>query len=189
MLLRELLTAPTILIILLLDHGFPLPTMGDDQVPRPQIAQPIHHATGHTGNMSSVSPPLLKARVAFHPTFLNDDWILDHHDFNCLLPIASAAAHLLDFYETIAAFAALTNAVPSQSYRLWVGDILMEVMAPGGHDIHWIAVQRFAEWMIELTQQGYVNTYQINFVHRPSGLLLTFSLWVGCRRTMAEVPP
>lgn len=188
MLLRRLVFHPTILIILLLDHGFPYPTMGDDQVPGPQIAQPNHHAAGHTGNMSSVPSPLLKARVAFHPIFVDDDWILDHHDFTCLLPIASAAAKLLDFYELIAAFAAMTDAVPSQSYRISVGDILMEVMAPAGHTIQWISVQRFANWMIEMTRQGYINTYQINFIHSPSGLLLTFSLWVGYRRTIADVP-
>ncbi len=70
---------------------------------------------------------------------------------------------------------------------MWVGNIMMEVMAPSGHDIQWNDVQTFAKWMIELTRRGYINTYQINFVHRATGLLLTFSLWVGYTRTMTDV--
>lgn len=187
MLLHWLLSPQTSLIILLFDHTFLCSTMRDDQVPRSRIARLKSHATRHNGSLSSVPPPHLKARVTIPPTFLGNNWIIDHHDFTCLLPVASAAAELLDFYEDIAAFAALTDIIPLQMYRMWVGDIMMEVMAPSEHDIQWIAVQRFAEWMIELTRRGYINTYQINFVDRTTGLLLTFSLWVGYTRTMTNV--
>lgn len=187
--LRWLISLPTILTTPLFDHGFPLPNVGDDRVPRPQITQPNLHAIGYNGgSVSSVPSRLLTARVIFPPIILDNDWIVDHHDFTCLLPIVSAAAQLLDFYEDLVAFAAMTNVVPSQSFRIWVGDIMMEIMAPAGHEIQWISVLRFANWMIEMTRRGYINTYQINFVHVPTGLLLTFSLWVGYRRTMADVP-
>ncbi len=188
MLLRGLVSLSAILQILLLDHAFFCSRISNDQGPRPQIAQQGHHVASHNGSTSSAPLPSLKARVAVHPTFLGNDWIVDHHDFTCLLPIGSAAADLLDFYEGVAAFAALTNVVPSRSHRICVGNIMLEAMAPAGHVIHWIAVQGFANWMIELTRRGYVSTYQINFIHRTTGLLLTFSLWVGYTRSMGDVP-
>lgn len=188
MLLRGLVSLSILLVILLLDHASLCSRIRDDQVSRPQIAQQSHHATSHNGSTSSALLPSLKARVTVHPTFLGNDWIIDHHDFTCLLPIASAGADLLDFYEGVAAFAALTNVVPSRSFRISVGNIMLEAMAPAGHDIQWISVQRFANWMVELTRRGYVNTYQINFIHRTTGVLLTFSLWVGYTRSMGDEP-
>lgn len=121
----------------------------------------------------------LRRRAAFLPYFSGEDWIIDHHDFVCLLPIATAAAVLQDFYEHLSGFAAVTNCPPLQSYLFRLGSIELEVMAPQGINIRWAVVQAFALEMLEMTKRGYTNTYQINFVNRTTGKLITFSLWVG----------
>lgn len=131
------------------------------------------------------SLPTLKGRVALEPAFLNADWILDHHDFTCLLPVFSATAEMLDFYENIAAFAASTSMATADCYRMVLGEVTLEAKGPVGVPIPWLVVQAFANYMLDMTKRGYTNTYQINLVNRRTGQLLTFSLWVGYIRAVA----
>ena len=125
---------------------------------------------------------LVKPRAAIDPYFINPEWIVDHHDFTCMLPIDTAAATLQDFYEDLAAFAAVTVTPAARSYQLYLGQVLLEVMGPPGFVVSWIMVQNFALDMLSLTKRGYTNTYQINFIHRPTGRMVTFSLYVGLQR-------
>jgi len=113
---------------------------------------------------------------------MGDDWLVDYHDFTCLLPVSTAAATLQSFYEDLAGYAALTTEPLSERIQIWLGDITLEVSAPIGTNVEWISIQGFAMEMLEMTKRGYTNTYLINFVHRPSGKLVTFSLLVGAIR-------
>ena len=147
-----------------------------------------HHASrrGRSVNGFAVLPlkssTFLQPRVAFHPFLMGPDWIVDHHDFNCMLPIHTAAAIMQDFYEDLAAFAATTLTPTSCCYHLRLGQLLLEVVAPPRTVVEWILVQHFALTMLRLTKRGYTNTYQINFIHRPTGKLVTFSLYTGILR-------
>lgn len=132
----------------------------------------------------------LVRRVTFPPSFLGTDWIIDHHDFQSLLPLTTAAASLQDFYEDIAAFAANTLSPPLHTYHFWMGEILLEIMGPrdSGETISWRVVTAFAAEMVSLTRRGYANTYQINFIHRPTGRMVTCSLWIGLASQLPWVP-
>ena len=123
--------------------------------------------------------PVLRPRATFLPHLFGPDWIIDHHDFTCLLPLSSAAATLQSFYEDVAGYAAIATVPPVERFQFYLGEIWLEVSAPAGCKVDWIIVQRFALDMVAMTKRGYTNTYQTNFVHRPTGKLLTFSLWVG----------
>lgn len=147
------------------------------QAPQGCLVQSEKRPTSHE-RPPAVPSPSLKRRVAFLPYVLTEDWLVDHHDFVCLLPLSTAAAMLQDFYEHLSGFAAVTNRPPSQSYHFRLGTILLEITAPQGTKIGWAFVQTFSMQMLEMTKRGYTNTYQINFVHRATGKLITFSLWI-----------
>ena len=121
----------------------------------------------------------LQPRVALLPYLMGPDWIVDHHDFTCMLPIHTAAAVMQDFYENLAAYAATTSTPVSNYYPLRLGQVLLEIMAPPRVVVEWTLVQHFALAMLKLTKSGYTNTYQINFIHRPTGKMVTFSLHTG----------
>ena len=127
---------------------------------------------------------LLKPRVALPPYSLSPEWIVDHHDFTCMLPISTAAAMMQGFYEDIAALAATTLIPASHYYQLRVGQIMLEITAPPRMVVEWILVQQFALDMLRMTKRGYTNTYQINFIHRPTGSMMTFSLYTGLLRAV-----
>lgn len=182
----QMVSWQTILTILVLGNGI-LCSRQQGQVSRPRIARQDHHVENQNTSLPSSPGSLLNPRVAALPSLLGDEWSLDHHAFTCLLPLATAAAELVDFYENIAAYASMTDAATARRYRLWMGEILMEAVAPDGYDIPWAMIQNFALWMLERTRRGFVSTYQINFIHRTTGALLTFSLWVGYSRVMADV--
>lgn len=154
-----------------------------------------HHALprGHSLDSLSVldlgSSRLLKPRAALAPYLMGPDWIVDHHDFTCMLPIGTAAAVMQDFYEELARFAATTLTPASQSYRVCFGQINLDITAPPSTIVNWIVVQQFALELLRLTKRGYINTYQINYIHRPTGRMLTFSLYTGLLRAMAEGIP
>ena len=136
---------------------------------------------GHLDVVPLGPSTLLKPRVTF-PPYINPEWILDYHDFTCMLPIGTAAAVMQDFYEDLAAYAATTLTPVSCGYQIWLGQLMLEIVAPPNSIVHWNLVQEFALDMLKMTKRGYTNTYQINFVHRPTGRLVTFSLYTGLRR-------
>lgn len=156
-------------------------------VPREQSSR-RHHASrrGRSVDRFAVLPlhhsTLLQPRVPFPPYLMGPDWIVDHHDFTCMLPIHTAAAIMQDFYEDLVAYAATTLTPTSCCYHLRLGQLLLEVVAPPKTVVEWILVQHFALTMLRLTKSGYTNTYQINFIHRPTGMLVTFSLYTGVMR-------
>lgn len=115
---------------------------------------------------------------------MGPEWIVDQHDFTCMLPIGTAAAVMQDFYEDLAAYAATTLTPASCGYQIWLGQLLLEVVAPPRVVVSWIIVQHFALDMLKMTKRGYTNTYQINFVHRPTGMIVTFNLYMGLLRAV-----
>ena len=127
----------------------------------------------------------LKRRVAFPPILIGD-WIFDHHDFTCLLPISSAATELREFYENVVGFAAITEELPLNHFALSMGEIKLEVIGAAGTVIPWIVVQNFANRLLKMTNRGYTNSYQINFIHKITGSLVTFNLYVGYIRALQE---
>ena len=135
------------------------------------------------------SPTSLKPRVSIFPYFIGPEWFVDHHDFTCMLPIDTAAAIMQDFYEDLAGFAATTSSPTSNAYQLWFGQILLEITAQSNMIVEWGLVQRFALDMLSLTKRGYTNTYQINFIHRPTGRMITFSLYTGLLRAVTGSIP
>lgn len=141
------------------------------------------------GAQSLGSPTSLKPRVTISPYFIAPDWVVDHHDFSCMLPIGTAAAVLQDFYEHIAQFASTTLSPASNDYQLWFGQLMLEIRAQPTMIVEWILVQRFALDMLSLTTRGYTNTYQINFIHMPTGKMITFSLYTGLLRAMTGSIP
>lgn len=93
------------------------------------------------------------------------------------------------FYENIAAFAATTLEPASHNYQIWVGQIMLEITATTRTVVDWIVVQQFALDMLRMTKRGYTNTYQINFVQRPTGKMMTFSLYTGLLRAVPRGGP
>ena len=89
-----------------------------------------------------------------------------------------------DFYEELAAFAATALDPPLPAYQIWLGHIMLEIAAHPSMIVDWIIVQHFALEMLSMTRRGYTNTYQINFIHRPTGNMITFSLYTGLRRAV-----
>ncbi len=188
--LRHLVHILGSLVILLLGHAFRFAVASYVETNGLRIPKVAELATDYHDNLAPASSLFpLNRRVALPPYLLSTDWIVDHHDFTCLLPIASAAAELQDFYESIAAFAASTLRTPSNYYRMVVGDITLEVICPAANVINWIIVQTFANQMLEMTKRGYSNSYQINFVNRSTGRLLTFNLYVAYMRAAADGQP
>lgn len=112
---------------------------------------------------------------------LNPDWTIDFHAFHNVLPLATAAATLLSFYEDIAAIAATTTVSTADRYICRVGQITLEIRSALGV-FPLVEVVGFANWMRENTKRGFIGTYQVNFVHRNTGKLVTMSLWVGILR-------
>ena len=142
------------------------------------------------GAQSLGSPPTsLKPRVSIYPYLIGPDWAVDHHDFSCMLPIGTAAAVLQDFYENLALFAATTLRPASNDYQLWFGQMMLEIRSQPTMIVEWRIVQCFALDMLSLTTRGYTNTYQINFIHTPTGKMITFSLYTGLLRAMTGSIP
>ena len=126
--------------------------------------------------------PLLQPRTALSLYSIGAGWIVDHHDFHCLLPLGTAATTLLDFYENIAAVAATTSRPIQETYQFWVGEVSLEIAGTRGCRIPWNIVASFASDMVSMTRRGYINTYQINFMHPSTGRIMTCSLWIGLIR-------
>ena len=121
---------------------------------------------------------------SFAPGFshiLGDGWIADFHVFATVLPLATAASTLQSFYEDIALHAATTLSSPAARYFIRLGRVDLEIRSQIG-DIPWTVVVGFANAMRDLVKMGFTNTYQVNFVNRATGKLLTMSLWVGTVR-------
>ena len=104
----------------------------------------------------------------------------------CLLPIATAAAELQSFYEDVASYAALTDIVPLSRCRIFLGEILLEVVGPAETAVSWAIVQAFANEMRMAAIRGYTNTYQMNYINRGTMRMLTFNLYVGYMRALAS---
>ncbi len=140
-----------------------------------------HSRRGH--KLDDAGLATLKPRESWF-WYMGADWLVDYHDFTCLLPFSTAAATLQSFYEDLAGYAALTTEPLSERIQIWFGEIMLEVSAPVGINVEWISIQGFAMEMLAMTKRGYTNTYLINFVHRPSGKIVTFSLFVGAIRRL-----
>lgn len=112
---------------------------------------------------------------------IDSDWTVDFHAFHTLLPLSTAAATLLSFYEDIAATAATTTVSTADRYIFRVGQITLEIRSTLSA-IPLVEVVGFANWMRENTKRGFTGTYQVNFVHRATGKLVTMSLWIGILR-------
>ena len=147
------------------------------------------HSPNPLGVLSLDSSALLKPRVTLLPYLMGPEWIVDHHDFTCMLPIGTAAAIMQDFYEDLAAYAATTMTPASHGYEIWLGQISLQIVAPPRAIVDWIIVQTFALEMLRMTKRGYTNTYQINFIHRPTGTMVTFSLYTGLRTAVTGARP
>ena len=111
----------------------------------------------------------------------DEEWIIDCHFFNTLLPLETAASKLQAFYEGVAVAAFTTQLAPSDRYLIRLGTIDLEIRSQMG-DIPWTYVIGFANAMRELTRMGLTNTYQINYIHRATGRFVTMSLWIGVVR-------
>ena len=168
---------------------FTVVSHGNEQAGTWHHALPRGHSLDSLSVLNLCPSRLLKPRAALAPYLMGPDWIVDHHDFTCMLPIGTAAAMMQDFYEDLAGFAATTLTPASHNYRVWFGQIMLEITAPPSTIVNWIVVQHFALELLRMTKLGYINTYQINYIHRPTGRMLTFSLYTGLLRAMAEGIP
>ena len=111
----------------------------------------------------------------------HENWIIDIHIFNTLLPLESAASKLQAFYEGVAVAAFATRLTPSDRYLIRLGTIDLEIRSQMG-DIPWTFVISFANAMREMSRMGFTNTYQINYINRVTGQFLTMNLWIGVVR-------
>lgn len=118
---------------------------------------------------------------------MGEDWLVDWYDFGCLLPVSTAAATLQSFYEDLAEYAAVTAEPLSERIQLRLGDIMLEVSVLVGLRIEWVSIQGFALEMLTITRLGYTSTFLINCVHRPSGKMITFGLFVGAGLGLASM--
>ena len=109
------------------------------------------------------------------------DWILDFHAFHTFLPQLTAASTLMSFYEEVAAIASTTTSPITDRLFFRTSGITLEIRSALGA-VPWAEVIRLANWMRDNTNRGFTGTYQVNFVHRPTGKLLTMSLWIGILR-------
>ncbi len=129
----------------------------------------------------AISPLYIPPFVGALYRVINPDWTIDFHAFHTFLPLSTAAATLLSFYEDIAVTAAITTVSTADRYIFRVGQITLEIRSALGA-IPLVEVVAFANWMRENTKRGFTGTYQVNFVHRATGKLMTMSLWIGILR-------
>ena len=149
------------------------------QQPSPLISASLNHAQYR--RIPAFPANFVQPGIGASAYYLSPDWVLDFHAFHTLLPFSTAATALLSFYEEIAAFAATSTSRTAERYLLRVGEITLEVRSGLGA-LPWADLVAFANWMRENTKRGFTGTYQLNFVHRPTGNMLTMSLWVGVLR-------
>lgn len=129
----------------------------------------------------SRSPPSHQGLPAGYSHSIIHGWTIDFHTFYTLLPMATAASTLQSFYEDIAYLAATATSSTATRYLYRMGKIDLEIRSQMG-EIPWAVVVGFANTMRELAKRGFTNTYQVNFINRTTGKLLTISLWVGTVR-------
>lgn len=127
---------------------------------------------------SSILPRAYLPGAAF---FVMGDYTVDFHAFNALLPVETAASTLQSFYEDTAYLAATTLSTPAWRYLIRQGKLDLEIRSQEGN-IPWMVVATFANIMREMSKKGFTNTYQVNYINRETGKLLTMSLWVGTVR-------
>lgn len=127
---------------------------------------------------SSLPPRAFIPGAAF---YISGGYTVDFHAFNTLLPVEIAASTLQSFYEDIAYLAATTLSTPTWRYLIRQGKLDLEIRSQEGN-IPWMAVVAFANGMRELSTRGFTNTYQVNYINRETGKLLTMSLWIGTVR-------
>ena len=113
--------------------------------------------------------------------FVIGDYTVDFHAFSTLLPVEIAASTLQSFYEDIAYLASTTLSPPAWRYLIRKGKLDLEIRSQEGN-IPWMVVAAFANLMRELSTRGFTNTYQVNYINRETGKLVTMSLWVGTVR-------
>ena len=167
------------LLLLLIGYSIFLttaaPAIGED--PTDQQIQKLDQRS----ILTSRSPPFHRS---FPPGFSHNvanGWIIDFHTFYTLLPMATAASKLQSFYEDIAYLAATTKSSTSTRFFYRMGTIDLEIRSQMG-EIPRAMVIAFANSMRELTKRGFTNTYQVNYINKATGQLLTVSLWVGVVR-------
>jgi len=139
---------------------------------------PKHPQYHRTPTLPALYVPPFVGALCYVP---DQEWIVDFHAFQTLLPLSTAAATLLSFYEDIAATAATTTVSTADRYLFRVGQITLEIRSALGA-FPLVEVVRFANWMRANTKRGFTGTYQVNFVHRATGKLVTMSLWIGILR-------
>lgn len=147
--------------------------------PKPPL-NPLSHPE-RSLSLARALPSPLGLHVGFFHDNDDETFIIDWHIFHTLLPLENAASKLQSFYEDVAFKAATTLMTPSDRYLIRLGAIDLEVRSQVG-DIPWTFVIGFANAMRHLATRGFTNTYQINYVHRVTGKLVTMSLWVGTVR-------
>ena len=140
-------------------------------------------SSGHGKYDRSPHSPIIfiKSMVGAFSSVPSPDWIIDFHAFHTLLPQLTAASTLMSFYEEVAAIASTTTNPVTDRFLFRTADITLEVRSALGA-VLWADVIAFANWMRDNTSKGFTGTYQVNFVHRPTGKLLTMSLWIGILR-------
>ena len=140
---------------------------------------PLPHSEHSMVQLRSSLPP--RAFLPGAAFFALGGYTVDFHAFSTLLPVESAASTLQFFYEDIAYLAATTLSPPAWRYLIRQGKMDLEIRSQEGN-IPWMVVASFANVMRELSMRGFTNTYQVNYINRETGKLVTMSLWVGTVR-------
>lgn len=167
-----------ILILLLCSASLIVARDTPNREPADLAITPAHRSYRRTTALSPLYTPSFVGALYY---VINPDWIVDFHAFHTLLPLCTAAATLMSFYEDIAAKAATTAVSTADRYLFRVGQITLEIRSALGA-LPLVEVVRFANWMRENTKRGFSGTYQMSFVHRETGKLVTMSLWIGILR-------
>ena len=84
-----------------------------------------------------------------------------------------------DFYEQVAGLAATALAPPTTGYQIWFGRIILEIVPHPSLILDCIKVQQSALQMLKLTKKVFTNTYQMDFIYRPTARMMTFHLFNG----------
>ena len=137
----------------------------------------------HSRALSFPTLPVLflESKVGSYTYFPSPDWIIDFHAFHTLLPSLSATSTLLTFYAEIIMKATITKDEIAERSLFRLGELTLEIQSALGA-VPWSEIIAFATWMQGNTVRGFTGVYQVNFVYRPTGKLVTMSLWAGLLR-------
>ena len=131
------------------------------------LATPDEISTNrYLNHRSLINSHLIHRRRIGALTYLDNGWQAHFSTLNLFLPLPLASARLIVFYQEVMD-AALTLSSESNTFRISLDDIILEMASTGQVPIPWTLVYQFARGMFEASHRGFAGRYQ-GFLSHPT---------------------